>query len=419
MVLLPRQYTALSDNRIAQDFELLTSVLDGTDYETASGKIYSFCIQNHTTAMLATGDKTVLFGGSMEAAENTTSVSALVQFSDVSESSILTVLSSASTAQEITRTFFKLLPLVAVLSLLISALSAWLCSRVIVRPVLHISSVAKRMAQLDMTWRCDVGRADELGILAESLNTLSQRLGQAMGALEAANAQLKADIAASQALEKQRRDFFAAASHELKTPVTILKGQLESMALGIGDYRNHKKYLPQALAAAERIEGLILEVLAIAKMEAGIPETSFTEAPLAPILRACGAEMEALAREKQIAIDMRQVSDTVSARIHSQLFPKAVSNLLSNAVRYSPPGQRVAVSLDQDALTVENTGASIAEEDLPSLFAPFYRVDKSRNRQSGGSGLGLYLVKTILDLHGFGCTIENVPNAVRVTVKLR
>ncbi len=419
MVLLPRQYTALSDNRVAQEFELLTQALDGADYEAAGNKIYSFCIRNHTTAVLTTGEETLMFGGGTSTAENTASVSAVVQFSDISESSMLTVLSSASTAHEITRTFFRILPLITVLILLVSAFSAWLCSRAVAKPVVDISGVAKRMAKLDMTWRCAESRTDELGDLAKSLNTLSQRLTQAMGALEAANDQLKRDIAASQALEKQRRDFFAAASHELKTPVTILKGQLESMSLGIGDYRNHEKYLPQALAAAERMEALIQEVLAIAKMETGIPEASFTEEPIAPILRACAAEMESLAWEKQITVDTRQVSDSVCARIHRRLFPKAVSSLLSNAIRYSPPGQHVVISLSRDALTVENTGAFIEEDALPLLFAPFYRVEQSRSRQSGGSGLGLYLAKTILDLHGFGLKIENVPDAVRVTVQLR
>lgn len=138
------------------------------------------------------------------------------------------------------RTFLKILPLVIALILLISALSAWFCSRLIVSPVLNISSVSKRMAQMDMTWHCETGRTDELGTLADSLNTLSTRLAQAMGELETANAQLREDIAAARTLEKQRRDFFAAASHELKTPITILKGQLENMALGIGDYKTMK-----------------------------------------------------------------------------------------------------------------------------------------------------------------------------------
>ncbi len=338
--------------------------------------------------MWSSNGQLVSFGETTET-ENTASVSFVLRFSDLSENSVLTIITSASAAGEITDAFLGLLPYASALVSMISLLSAWLCSRLIVRPVLRLCHVSKRMAQLDMTWRCETGRSDELGILANSLNTLSQRLNQAMDKLKNANARLREDIAASRELEKQRRDFFAAASHELKTPVTILKAQLESMALGIGDYRNHEKYLPQALATVESMEGLFQEILTIAKMEFGIIGVGFTSQSLAPILRACMAE------EKKITLTERTMDESVRAPIHEALFQKAISNILSNAVRHSPTGQHVAVALTEDALTVENTGVRIAEDD--PLFTPFYRADQSRNRKSGGSGLGLYLVKTILD----------------------
>lgn len=420
MVIIPRQYATLTNARVEQDVTQFAGEIDGMDYASARDEIYSFCIENHVTAMLIAGDQTVLFGGEteMEEAENTSSISVTLHLPDIPGNSVLTVISSGSTAREIADTFLHMLPFAAVLIVLISALSAWFCSRVIVKPVLEISSVSKRMAQMDMTWHCETERSDELGTLANSLNTLAQRLTQAMGELEAANARLREDITISRTLEKQRRDFFAAVSHELKTPVAILKGQIESMMLGIGDYKNHEKYLPQALAAVERMERLIREILTVTKMESGIPESAFAEEALAPILRTCIAEIEPLAEEKRITIDTRQIKEAVSVRVNKPLFQKAISNILSNAVRYSPEGQRVTVALTEAELTVENTGVTIAEEDLPSLFTPFYRAERSRSRKSGGSGLGLYIAKTILDLHGFLCRIENAGNAVRFTIFL-
>ncbi len=420
MAIIPRRYATLSNARVEQDVMQLAGEIDGMDYAPASQALSSFCMENHVTAMLMAADQTLLFGGEseMEETEYTASISVALRLRDIAGSSVLTVISSGSTARQIMGTFLDLLPFAAAVIVLISSLSAWLCSGMIVKPVLQISSVSKRMAQMDMTWHCETGRSDELGTLADSLNTLAARLTQAMGALEAANARLREDIAASRTLEKQRRDFFAAASHELKTPLTVLKGQIESMSLGIGDYKNHEKYLPQALAAVEGMERLICEILAITKMESGIPASAFTEETLAPILRACAAEHAPLAEEKQIVIDTRQIKDTVSVRVSKPLFQKAISNIVSNAVRYSPEGQRVSVILTEERLTVENTGVTIAQEDLPSLFAPFYRADRSRSRKSGGSGLGLYLVKTILDLHGFAAQIENAGSAVRFTIFL-
>ena len=420
MFVIPKQYKAVANARMEREVTELAEKLDGQDYASASEAIYNFCIENHATAMLINGDQTVAFGEETAAAEteNTSALSFEVHFSDLSGNSVLTVLSSASTAREITYTFLKMLPFVAVLIIMISAFSAWLCSRIIVKPVLQISTVSKRMAQMDMTWRCDEGRDDELGTLAQSLNTLSERLTQAMGELEDANAQLREEIAASRELERQRRDFFAAASHELKTPITVLKGQLESMLLGIGDYRDHEKYLPQALETVENMEELTREILTITKMEAGIPKSSFENEALAPILHTCIEGIEPLADEKKIVIDARQIHADIHLNMNRPLFQKAVSNILSNAVRYSPEGQRIIVTLTEEALTIENTGITIEEDDISSLFMPFYRADRSRNRRSGGSGLGLYIVKTVLDIHGLSCKLENQRDSVRFTVFL-
>ena len=105
-----------------------------------------------------------------------------------------------------------------------------------------------------MTWDCKVNRTDELGVLANSLNTMAKRLDIAMKELESANEQLKDDMEHITELSRQRRDFFAAASHELKTPITILKGQIESMILGIGKYKDPGKVLPETLKEVENME---------------------------------------------------------------------------------------------------------------------------------------------------------------------
>lgn len=98
------------------------------------------------------------------------------------------------------------------------------------------------------------------------------------------------------------------------------------------------------------------------------------------------------------------------------LLEKAIHNIVGNAIRHSPERTQVTIQLTPTALTVTNTGASIPQEDLPVLFTPFYRVEKSRNKSTGCSGLGLYLVKTIFQLHGFSYRLENVAGGVAFTV---
>ncbi|MDO4357763.1 MAG: HAMP domain-containing sensor histidine kinase, partial [Clostridia bacterium] len=389
------------------------------DSDAASERIYNFCIQNRTAAVLMTGDETASFGelGQLSEREDSFTMTVMLQFVDRPQESLLTIVALASTAAEIRGAFLRLLPLVAALIALISAVSAWLCSRVIARPVLRISGVSRRMAKLDMTWRCDVNRTDELGVLAASLNTLSDRLTKALGDLEAANAQLRADIESVNALERQRRDFFAAASHELKTPLTILRGQVESMMLGIGRYKDVQAVLPETLAELSRMEALVGEILALSKMELDGLNTCAERISVADALDRALDGLMPLASERRMAVhrDLGEAWITGS----EALFEKALHNVLSNAIRHSPEGAEVWVTLSAERLTVRNSGITLPEAEIPALFAPFSRVEKSRSKATGGSGLGLYLVRTILELHGLTFALHNAENGVEFNIELQ
>ena len=218
---------------------------------------------------------------------------------------------------------------------------------------------------------------------------------------------------------QQQKQFVADASHELKTPVTILKGQLSGMLEGVGVYQDREKYLLRSLRVTGRMENLVQEMLAISRMESG--SVAVKREPV---------ELSALI-ERQLALDaplleqrnQRLVKDLTPGIVvigDASLLGRVAGNLLSNASLYSPEGAEVRVwcgLLDgRPALTVENTEAHISEKALPHLFEAFYREETSRNRATGGSGLGLYLVKMILARHGAECTIENTEDGVLAVV---
>lgn len=156
---------------------------------------------------------------------------------------------------------------------LLSLLCAWLYARYITRPIVRLSKISKQMAELDFSGQCSTGREDELGCLAQNLNSLSASLSTALNDLQAANQQLKTDIEKEQELERQRVDFFSAASHELKTPLTILKGHLAGMLNGVSGYENQIEYMERSLAVVDRMEKLVKELLYVSKTE----ETQKTE----------------------------------------------------------------------------------------------------------------------------------------------
>ena len=196
------------------------------------------------------------------------------------------------------------------------------------------------MTELDMTWRCDTNRGDEIGILSSSLNTMAERLQNTMAELENANVQLTADVKKFKRLEEQHRNFFAAVSHELKTPLTILKGQIENMMLGYGDYQNHEKYLPQALKATEDIEFLVKEILSITKMETMNLDSSLELLSLSEMLDALIGGMKPLIEEKQIQV-FQNVPDDLKVSVNRNLFGKALSNVIGNAIRHSNTNAKV------------------------------------------------------------------------------
>ena len=208
----------------------------------------------------------------------------------------------------------------------------------------------------------------------------------------------------------------ATASHELKTPITIIKGQVESMIMEIGRYKDTRTILPETLKEIENMEQLVKEILSISKLE--MNTMSHTELlSLSNILKRVYKHLIPLANEKHIRIQ-KNISEDVMMMGNELLLEKAVHNIISNAIRHSPVGAELGLELSFDSLLVRNSGVNIPDEDLDKLFTPFYCVEKSHNKLTGGSGLGLYLVKIILEQHGLSYTIENRQDSVCFKITL-
>ena len=342
-----------------------------------------------------------------------------VRFADQQELYSLCVTPRIEAENVAVRALIQMAPWLLLTLLAFSLLCALVYSRYITRPIVRLSGIAGKMAELDFTWECGEERRDEIGKLGRSLDEMSRRLSTALRELENANHALRGEVEQERELDRQRMAFFSAASHELKTPVTILKGQLSGMLEGVDVYRDRDKYLLRSLQVTGRMENLISEMLEISRMETGTAAIRREPVTLSGLL------------ERQLALDA-ELLEQRGQRLASTLTPgvlvggdasllgKAVENLLSNASLYSPQGAEIRVwcgrAEEHPALTIENTGVHISQEALPHLFEAFYREEGSRNRDTGGSGLGLYLARMILERHGAVCTLENTEAGVRATV---
>lgn len=329
---------------------------------------------------------------------------------------ILTLAGGQRAVNQAVEALGGVLPFLIGVILVVSLAGSFFYARFITRPIVSLSRIAGRMAKLDFDAQWTKRRGDEIGALGTSLNELSENLSRTLGELEAANAKLQRDIDRERALEKQRMAFFSAASHELKTPITILKGQLSGMLAQVGVYRDRDKYLKRALTVTGRMEGLVKEILTLNRIGAGDFALQAKRIDLAALMEKQIALDDELIEQKGLSLKAEITLDTW-IRGDEALLLKALDNVLINAVLYSPPDAEIHVEVKDRGFSVENTGVTIPEEALKELFTPFYRVEQSRNRKSGGSGLGLYLVKSILDLHGASCRMENTDRGVLFTAR--
>ena len=352
--------------------------------------------------------------------KNDTSQWCRLTFTDSTEEYIVFFSKNTGKESQVVEALQKAIPVLSVVIIVVSIIAAFFYTIYMTTPIKKISRISKQMASLDFSGLCTVRRTDEIGVLADSLNDLSRKLSSALSELQSANQKLQADIDMERRLERQRVEFFSAASHELKTPITIIKGQLQGMLYQVGRYKDRETYLAQSLEVTDNLEKMVQELLTISRLDT--PGYAFNPSPIHfdKLIQDRLIANEDLFMQRELTVE-KDISPEVCISGDLQLLQKVVDNLLGNAAAYSPAGEQIMVNVwqaDEKAhLTIENTGVHIPDEDIPKLFEAFYRVDQSRNRQTGGTGLGLYIVKTILDLHGAAIKIENTAQGVKVSVQ--
>ena len=223
------------------------------------------------------------------------------------------------------------------------------------------------------------------------------------------------DVTRLKTLENIRRDFVANVSHELKTPITSIKGFLETLRDGaVIDPENTTKFLEIIIKHADRLSEIIEDLLSLSRIERDRErgEIVLEEGPIIPVLESVVRACAKRCAIKNIAIQLDFPGDII-ARINTTLLEQAVVNLVDNAVKYSEPGSSVLIQAfkndDRITIRVKDSGCGIPKEHLTRIFERFYRVDKARSRKVGGTGLGLSIVRHIVNAHGGEISVESSP----------
>lgn len=299
----------------------------------------------------------------------------------------ITAIVSRQHIEDAVSAVLMILPFTAILCMVISVLFALAYSRMFTRPIQQISAATEKMRELEPDAHCPNDTLDEMGMLADNVNSLYQTLLSTIRTLEQ-------EIEKVEAADIQKSNFLRAASHELKTPVTAVSVLLENMLLGIGKYKDRDTYLARCKELTDRLAQMIKEILDASRAEfAGEQEQA--DFLIADALNAVIEPYQIIAKAKGIAFSV-DTGEPFSVHLPQGMIEKAISNILANAVSYTKPDGTIYVSCKGQRLIIENECTPIPPEHLTHIFEPFYRPDYGRDRATGGNGLGLYLIATIL-----------------------
>lgn len=452
MMSMPKTYKSYITDDIKKNLDEFVKVIKNTKYEDSAPKFYDFIIENNVSIDLVKNGKSVkipsdikygklddeniisnkkqkaifnednflskYLNNQISGSSYVNAISTEITFKDSSGIYILSIVPKLMVVDEASIILLKLIPVVAIMILIISLVTAFIYSRVITKPVVKISNTSKKIAQMNLDVRCDIESNDEIGSLALSLNELAHNLSITLNNLEHANSKLQEDIKKERKNEISRRAFFVAVSHELKTPITIIKGQLEGMIYNIGMYKDRDTYLRHSLKVMESMEEMVREILDISRMESSGFKLNTVEINMSSLIQKSIQNYLILAENKNIHI-ISDIEKNLYSFVDIKLMKKAISNIINNSIKHSKNGALVNIKLYKNnecgVFEVENSDTFIEESEIENIFNPFYRVDKSRSRQSGGSGLGLYIIKIIFDMHKVKYKIENTSVGVKFT----
>lgn len=358
----------------------------------------------------------------------------IIRFDDVSQTEYLAlygviegkynvfIRSPIESIQESMVIFNRFLISVGGAVILAGILLVWYFSRKLTEPIMELAALSAKMADLDFEAHYTSGGENEIGILGENFNVMSRRLEKTISELKSANFQLQKDIEQKEKMEQMRTDFMGNVSHELKTPIALIQGYAEGLKEGISDDPESREfYCDVIMDEAAKMNQMVKNLMTLNQLEFGNEEVQFERFDIAELIRGVLGSMEILIQQKEARV---QFNAPGAVYVWADEFKaeQIVRNYVSNALNHLDGEKVIDVKVipggDKVRVTVFNTGMPIPEEDLPHIWEKFYKVDKSHTRAYGGNGIGLSIVKAIMDSFHQKYGVNNYDNGVEFWFEL-
>lgn len=324
-----------------------------------------------------------------------------------------TPLESIRESAKIANRFFAYVGIVCSLA---GGVIIWYVSRKITKPILELNTISERMVKLDFEAKYTGKAHNEVDMLGENINKLSASLEHSISELKTANNELMKDIERKEQMDEMRKEFLSNVSHELKTPIALIQGYAEGLKEGVNDDSDSKEFYCEVIMdEANKMNVMVKKLLTLNQLEFGNDTIGMERFDIVALIKNYVQSAGILTKQNGIEVRMDQYSP-IYVWADEFKIEEVFMNYFTNAVNHCAGEKMIDIRLEvQDGkvkVSVFNTGSPIPEEATPHLWEKFYKVDKARTREYGGSGVGLSIVKAIMEAHNQKYGVENYNNGV-------
>jgi len=300
---------------------------------------------------------------------------------------------------------------IGLISVVVGIVAMFIVSSRFTKPILDLANIAKRMSELDFEAKYPIKRKDEIAELGSSINALSDKLQKTISELKKANNELKNDIQKKTEIDEMRKEFLSNVSHELKTPISLIQGYAEGLMENVNeDEENRNFYCEVIMDEANKMNQLVKKLLTLNELEFGNNQVNFERFDIVQLIKSVLMSTEILFRQKNVTLHFEE-NEPIYVWADEYLIEQVVTNYISNALNHVSGQNIIEIKLirrgDVLRVAVFNTGETIPEDELDKIWIKFYKVDKARTREYGGSGIGLSIVKAIMNSHNKECGVIN------------
>lgn len=290
------------------------------------------------------------------------------------------------------------------------------------RPIIELNHITKGLAELDFSRKSEINTKDEIGELAQNVNYLSSKLDNTITELNQANKKLREDIEKERQIDEMRKKFISNVSHELKTPISLIKGYSEGLKDSVIEDEESKEYYCDVIIdEADKMDKLVKDLLDLSHIESGYFELQEEAFDIGRVVEGILKKYHPILKEKGINLTTREL-ETIMVKGDPTRIEQVLTNFINNAINHLDENKILEIDVTKEnneaKVSVFNSGRNIPEDELDNLWVSFYKVDKARSRKYGGTGLGLAIVKGILNLHNGEYGVTNKSTGVEFWFKL-